>query len=98
MKLSELLGSRVLDERGERIGLVADVQLVRVEGYWEVVGLRVAQGHARSLFGYEREGAGGPAPVRWLVRRLHRGDRFVPWRDVRFVGGGTVRVAAGQAP
>jgi sporulation protein YlmC with PRC-barrel domain len=94
MKLSELLGCRVVDEQGERLGLVADVQLQRDEGYWSVTGLRVAHGHVRSLFGYEREGAGGPAPVRWLVRLLHRGDRFVPWADVRFVGEGMVRVRA----
>ena len=97
MRLSEILGNQVVDERGEALGVVADVQLVRDEGYWTVKGLRVAQGHVRSLFGYEREGAGGPAVVRWLVRRLHRGDRFVPWEDVRFVSDRLVRVR-GQAP
>jgi sporulation protein YlmC with PRC-barrel domain len=97
MRLSEILGNQVVDERGEPLGVVADVQLVRDEGYWTVKGLRVAQGHVRSLFGYEREGAGGPAVVRWLVRRLHRGDRFVPWEDVRFVSDQLVRVRA-QAP
>jgi sporulation protein YlmC with PRC-barrel domain len=97
MRLSEILGNQVVDERGEPLGVVADVQLVRDEGYWTVKGLRVAQGHVRSLFGYEREGAGGPAVVRWLVRRLHRGDRFVPWEDVRFVSDRLVRVRD-QAP
>ena len=97
MRLSELLGNPVVVERGERLGVVADLQLVRDEGYWSVIGIRVAHGHARSLFGYEREGAGGPAVVRWLVRRLHRGDRFVPWEDVRFVSDRLVRVRT-QAP
>ena len=92
MRLSEILGNQVVDERGEPLGVVADVQLVREDGWWTVKGLRVAQGHVRSLFGYEREGAGGPALVRWFVRRLHRGDRFVPWSDVRFVSDAIVRV------
>jgi sporulation protein YlmC with PRC-barrel domain len=100
MRLSELLSNPVVDERGERLGVVADVQLQRDEGYWTVTGIRVAHRHARSLFGYEREDAGGPAPVRWLVRRLHRGDRFVPWSDVRYVSDREVRVRIGepQAP
>ena len=92
MRLSELLGNPVVDGRGEALGVVADVHLVRDEGYWTVIGLRVAQGHVRSLFGYEREGAGGPALVRWLIRRLHRGDRFVPWAEVAFIGDGLVRL------
>ena len=96
MRLSEILGSRVVDERGEALGVVADVQLVREEGYWTVTGLRVAQGHVRSLFGYEREGAGGPVLVRWLVCRLHRGDQFVPWSDVRYVSDSVVRVRLPQ--
>jgi sporulation protein YlmC with PRC-barrel domain len=97
MRLSEILGNHVVDERGEALGVVADVDLQRDEGYWAVTGIRVAHGHVRSLFGYERQEAGGPAPVRWLVRRLHRGDRFVPWGDVRYIGEGTVRVRT-QAP
>ena len=81
----------------DRVSVVtADVHLTRDEGYWTVTGLRVAQGHVRSLFGYERDGAGGPALVRSLVRRLHRGDRFIPWEDVRFVSDEQVRVRVGD--
>jgi sporulation protein YlmC with PRC-barrel domain len=94
MRLSEVLGTPVVDGHGESLGVVADVHLARDEGYWAVTGLRVAQGHVRSLFGYEREGAGGPALVRWLICRLHRGDRFVPWSDVAFVSRELVRLRA----
>jgi hypothetical protein len=104
MRLSELVGCAVTDGDGEAIGHVTDVRLRRdgpeLEGFgpaYVVAGLRVT--HRRgNLFGYDRLDAGGPALVRWLFRRLHRGDRLVPWEDVEEVTAGRIRLRAGSRP
>jgi sporulation protein YlmC with PRC-barrel domain len=98
MRLSELVGCAVTDGDGQPLGHVTDVRLRRegpeLEGFgpaYVVAGLRVT--HRRgNLFGYDRADAGGPAAVRWLFRRLHRGDRVVPWGDVEEVGPGRIRL------
>jgi sporulation protein YlmC with PRC-barrel domain len=101
MRLSELLGVDVVDADGERVGHVADVRLRRdgpvLEGFgpaYALAGLQVAHRRTGNLFGYERLDAGGPAVVRWLFRRLHRGDRFVPWSDVAAVEDDVIRLRA----
>jgi sporulation protein YlmC with PRC-barrel domain len=92
MRLTDLLGKDVVDAGGERVGIVTDVPLVRegpvIDGFgpaYVVAGLRVSQRRG-NFFGYEREHAGGPAAVRWFFRRLHQGDRVVPWEEVAHVG------------
>jgi sporulation protein YlmC with PRC-barrel domain len=92
MLLSDLLGKKVVDASGRRVGVVTDVPLVRegpvIDGFgpsYAVAGLRVSV-RGGNFFGYEREDAGGPVLVRSFFRWLHRGDRVVPWEEVAAVG------------
>ncbi|MET8142572.1 hypothetical protein ABZU32_19880 [Sphaerisporangium sp. NPDC005288] len=86
-RLAPLLGRRVLDADGAPVGQVADVQLTQdgpllegVQNAFQVSGLIVVPRHTGQLFGYER-GPGGQAPalVKTIIRRLHRGSRYVAW-------------------
>jgi sporulation protein YlmC with PRC-barrel domain len=98
MRLSELLAKRVVDAEGHDLGVVTDVPLVRegpeLAGFgasYVVAGLRVSH-RSGNFFGYERADAGGPALVRLLFRRLHRGDVVVAWEDVAEIGDDCIRL------
>jgi hypothetical protein len=58
-----------------------------VQHAFRVAGLIVVPRHTGQLFGYER-GPGGQAPylVKMIVRRLHRGSRYVTWAQVGDLG------------
>ncbi|GII85112.1 hypothetical protein Ssi03_31020 [Sphaerisporangium siamense] len=93
-RISEIIGRPVSDATGTPMGQVADVQLTQdgpllrgVQHAFRVSGLIVAPRHTGQLFGYER-GPGGQAPllVRMIVRRLHRGSRYVTWDQVASLG------------
>jgi hypothetical protein len=102
MRLSDLLGCEVVAADGSVVGHVADIHLTRagpeLEGFgpsYVLDELRVAARRRGNLFGYDRADAGGPAVVRWLFRRLHRGDRFIRWEDMAAVDGRTIRLRVG---
>ena len=96
MRLSELLGQRVVSASGADLGHVADVRLVQdgpllssMQAALRVDGLIVVEGRATRLFGYERHV--GPAALRWLLHRRLGVVRYLPWRDVADVTAGVVR-------
>jgi sporulation protein YlmC with PRC-barrel domain len=101
MRLSELLGQRVVSASGADIGQVADVRLVQdgplltsMQAALRVDGLIVVEGRTIRLFGYERHV--GPAALRWLFHRRLGVVRYLPWRDVADVTEGVVRTRAGR--
>nr|WP_062330950.1 hypothetical protein [Herbidospora sakaeratensis] len=89
-RLSSLVGRRVVDRDGAPVGQVADVQLTQdgpllgeTTQALRLSGLVVVPRHTGQLFGYERgPGGNSPALVRAVIRRLHRGSRFVSWEQV----------------
>lgn len=97
MRASEVIGLPVRGPGGHDHGQVLDVRLVqdgplrgafaamRVEGL--VVGHHTMAAH----LGYDRAGTTGPWLVRTAVRRLTRGNRFLPWEDARIDPDGVVR-------
>jgi hypothetical protein len=96
MRLSELIGSRLVDASGAEIGEVADVRLVQdgplltsMQAAFRVDGLIIVSGRTTRLFGYERQV--GPAALRWLVHRRLGRVGYLPWTDVEEVADGLVR-------
>ncbi|GAA1257051.1 hypothetical protein GCM10009677_04170 [Sphaerisporangium rubeum] len=99
-RLSALIGLQVTDASGATAGQVADVRLTQdgplldeTGQAFQVAGFVVVPRHTGQLFGYER-GPGGQAPllVRVIIRRLHRGSRYVPWSAVGSAGADGVRL------
>ncbi|MEO3810630.1 hypothetical protein ABGB17_16645 [Sphaerisporangium sp. B11E5] len=107
-RLSRLIGLTVTDATGDTAGQVADVRLSQdgpllgeAGQAFQVAGFVVVPRHTGQLFGYER-GPGGQAPllVRTIIRRLHRGSRYVPWSAVGSLGEDGLRltVPSGELP
>jgi sporulation protein YlmC with PRC-barrel domain len=90
-RLSRLLGATVTGSDGRLIGHVNDVRLaprasVRgIRAELVVEGLVISDRHAGSMLGYDRRSDQGPRVIRFVVRRLHRNARYLPWRAVRSV-------------
>jgi sporulation protein YlmC with PRC-barrel domain len=87
MHLSDLLTSRVVDERGARLGHVRDVEFRRdgpsIEGFgpaYRVHALIVGKGSLGARLGLDREHIHSP----WLLRVLfgRHTPRAIPWADV----------------
>lgn len=95
MRLSELLNSQVVSERGETLGPVRDVRVRQEERGFRVTGLVIGGGalawpaHA---WGYAEGRAQGPWLLRALTRPATRVARFVPAERVADWGPGEVRV------
>ncbi|MDQ0380701.1 PRC-barrel domain-containing protein [Amycolatopsis thermophila] len=85
VRASELLGRRVYDERGRRLGKVTDL-ITRLDslGQEQTVAVLVTPGRRGRLLGYERSSQRGPWLLAWLAAVLHRGTREVPWSEVRW--------------
>jgi sporulation protein YlmC with PRC-barrel domain len=93
MRLSDLLGAEVVDQRGGSAGKVHDVRLVQdgplVGGFGaslRVDGLLVGGRAVGARFGYQRRDMKGPLLVKLLAGRLYRGSRYVGWDRVRAIG------------
>jgi sporulation protein YlmC with PRC-barrel domain len=102
MRLTELLGRRVVDAAGKDIGGVADVRLVQdgplqpsMQNAFRVDGLIVVERRSTQLFGYERHV--GPALLRWLVHRRLGNVWYLPWTDVERIVDGAVETRSGRA-
>jgi len=92
MRLTDLLGRRLVDGTGTTIGRVADLRLteeLRIEG------LIIVERHVTQLFGYERHV--GPALLRALVHRYLGDVWYLPWADVDGVEDGTVTTSTARA-
>ena len=91
MRLSELLGCEVVDERGRSAGKVHDVRMVQdgppigqFGASLRLIGLIVGRHAIGARFGYDRGAMKGP----WLLRQavgLGRNGRYVDWGLVRLV-------------
>jgi sporulation protein YlmC with PRC-barrel domain len=94
MILSDLLGSAVVDDAGERVGRVIDARF-RLEGHTvparaRMIGLIVSPRSASSFLGYERTGMSRPVVIARFLRWRHRGSFFVEWDDIARVSTTTV--------
>ena len=89
--MSHLLGATVASSDGTVIGHVNDVRLaprasVRgIRAELGVEGLVISDRHAGSMLGYDRRSDQGPRLIRFIVRRIHRNARYLPWHAVREV-------------
>ena len=100
MRLTELLGSQVVDQAGRRAGRVHDVRLVQdgplVGGFGaslRVAGLIVGRRAVGARLGYERRDMRGPLPVKLLAGWLHHDGRYVDWDRVQEVQPGRVLIS-----
>lgn len=97
MRLTDLLAKPVVDGAGHHVGRVGDVLLEKTSdggapATYAIAGLRITSRRVANLYGYERPDAGGPAVVRWMFRRFHRGDVEIEWAEVDDVGSDAVRL------
>ena len=100
MRLTDLLGSEVRDERDESIGRVEDVRVVQdgpilgsFGAAYRVRGLLVGGWSVGFRLGFGRAAVRGPLPLKLLFGRLARRARFVEWERVRAVENGVIRIA-----
>ncbi|HEX2212785.1 MAG TPA: PRC-barrel domain-containing protein [Mycobacterium sp.] len=101
MRVSELLGLRVVDAGSRPVGTVTDVRLV-VAGELadhppapRMLGLIVSPRTAASYLGFERSGATAPAMLAAIARWRHRGTFLAAWEDIAAVGSDRVTLRAG---
>jgi len=99
VRISDLLGRRVVDVDGSDVGEVRDVRLVQdgplegVQAALRLDGLVVGGHGALSVrLGYHRNHVRGPALLRSLFTALERRARYVPWLDVILDDDGPVRL------
>lgn len=102
MRLNDLLGRRVIDSTGAKVGGVADVRLVQdgpllasMQRALRIDGLIVVEHRATRLFGYERHV--GPALLRWLVHRRLGEVWYLPWSEVTELTNGVVTTTTSRA-
>ncbi|HKV21085.1 MAG TPA: PRC-barrel domain-containing protein [Mycobacterium sp.] len=98
MRLSELLGMRVVDAGNHRVGTITDVRLA-IAGELQdnpatprVLGLVISPRTDSSFLGYERTTATAPFVLARLLRWRHRGTFLAAWEDVARVGQDSVRL------
>lgn len=102
MRLSELLGADVHDGSGARVGRVADLMVCRdgpldenARPAFRVLGLVVVDGRHGRLLGYEKERH--PVAFHWVVRRMVKQIRDVPWELVTSVTPDRVTISVDAA-
>ena len=101
MRLSSLLGLRVIDAGSHPVGTVVDVRLT-IAGDPEhnppmprVLGLVISPRTRSSFLGYERSQADSPVMLAALARWRYRGTFVAAWDDVARVGTDLVRLRSG---
>ncbi|TDU88094.1 hypothetical protein EV138_1634 [Kribbella voronezhensis] len=101
MRLSELLGVRVVGAHGNNIGTVADVRLVQdgplqqsKQAALRVDGLIVVERRVTRLFGYERHV--GPALLRRIIHSRLGAVRYLPWQDIEHLSPDVVRCRSAE--
>ena len=92
MRLSELLGCEVVDERGRSAGRVHDVRMVqdgppigRFGARLRLDGLIVGRWALGARFGYDRGAMKGPWVLKRVVGSIGRGGRYLDWERVRSI-------------
>jgi hypothetical protein len=89
MRLGELLGTRVVDRDGRRVGRVHDARLVQdgpvlpaFGAALRVDGLVVGEVAVAVRLGYHRDRIRGPRLLRAIARVLERGARYACWEQI----------------
>ena len=89
MRLSDLLGTEVVDSLGQSVGRVHDVRLVQdgplqpnMMAALRLAGLVVGSGAVAGRLGYDRGEVQGPWLIATVARRLAARARYVPWEQV----------------
>jgi hypothetical protein len=105
MRLSDLLGSPVVEADGTPLGSVQDVRLVQdgpyVDGFGHalrVEGVVTGKGSLAVKLGFARAGVAGPWPLTTIFRRLERRARYYTWDEVDMWDDAGVRLKAGAQP
>jgi sporulation protein YlmC with PRC-barrel domain len=100
MRLSDLLGTPVVDEQGRAFGHIQDVRLIQdgplLDGFGAALaieGLVVGKRQFGERLGFHRSNMRGPLLVKRFFEWVHRDARYVPWERVASVGQDRVRVA-----
>src|SRR3982751_763710 len=99
MRLSDLLGSEVIDADGQLLGHVHDVRLVAdgpAMGAFgpalRIHGILVGQGSTGARLGLARDAMRGP----WLLKKIfgRRPHHLIDWDRIAAVGDKTISLAA----
>lgn len=102
MRLSHLLGATVVDMRGEFLGTVTDVRLVRdgpvlgeFGAAFRIDGLVVGRTLIGAHLGFDRRKVRGPVLLRWLFRLVQGNPSYADWTAVRSIEEGVIRIQPG---
>jgi hypothetical protein len=101
MRLSDLLGSAVVDADGRRVGTVRDVRLRLASGDMSITGIVIGDGPLAGMahsWGYAECRACGPWPFEALTRRARIASAFVRAADIARWEPGQVALRAGARP
>jgi sporulation protein YlmC with PRC-barrel domain len=89
VRLTDLLGARLLDRSGTDVGAVRDVWLIQdgppvgpFGAALRIDRLVVGRFGLGSRLGYERGSVAGPRPIAWYFHRQHAGCVAARWSDV----------------
>jgi len=92
MRLSELLGAKVVDEHGHTVGKVHDVRLVQegpqaggVGPGLRVEGLLVGRRALGARFGFDRGSVRGPWLLKAVFGSLGHDGHYLPWGRIRSI-------------
>jgi PRC-barrel domain len=92
VRLSEILGCEVVDERGRSAGKVHDVRMVQdgppigqFGARLRLSGLIVGRYALGARFGYDRGDMKGPWLLNRVVGSIGRAGRYVEWERVRSI-------------
>ena len=103
MRLSDILECQIVDGRGEPIGWVHDVRLIRQgppQGKfgpsYEVLGLIVGRSAVGTRLGFDRAEVKGPWPLKKLFGQMQRKSEYVEWGMVEKVHEGLIRLKVGK--
>jgi hypothetical protein len=100
MRLSDLLGSKVIRQTEEELGRVHEVRAVQdgpIQGAFgaalRIDGLIVGRGSLGTRLGLDRKDVKSPAAIRFMLQRLHGRKLYVSWNDVLAIEKGRVIVS-----
>jgi hypothetical protein len=100
MRLSDLLGSEVVDGGGRRLGKVRDVRVVQdgpllspFGASLRIDGLVVGPGALGERMGFHRSNVRGPWMLKAFFEWRHRAVRLVPWDSVAAITEGRIYLA-----
>jgi hypothetical protein len=107
MRLTDLLGSRVVDRDGSDAGFITDVRLVRdgpvladFGAAFRVHGLVIGRTTIAAHMGFERRNVRGPWLVKKLFSIIQGTPHYATWGQLRSIEQGVVRlrIRAGELP